>query len=191
MLRLQSETGDEWVARVREDFTTFLQDHAACERKAQATAMSFIANYPSRSELIDAMTELAVEELDHFRRVHELLRARGDSLAQDRKSEYVAGLRGALRQGSQDRFVDRLLIAGIIEARSCERLGLIGRSWDEPEIRDFYRELAICEARHHATFVDLAKRYEEPDVVDARLAELLDFEARVLAASPKTAHVHG
>lgn len=191
MIGLRTETDLDWISRVRANFDRFLQDHAACERKAQATAMSFIANYPERELLVDRMTEIAFEELDHFRRVHDLLRQRGAGLAPDSKSAYVQGLREGLRKGSRDRFLDRLLIAGIIEARSCERLGLVARHWEDGPVREFYRELAICEARHHATFVELAKVYESSDVVETRLAELLEIESAVLKRVPRTACVHG
>lgn len=191
MLKLRVDTEEAWLARVHADFTAFLQDHAACERKAQATAMSFVANYPQRVDLVDAMTQLAAEELDHFRRVFAILRERGEVLAADKKSPYVAGLRTALRQDSRARFVDRLLIAGIIEARSCERLGLVARTLEEESLRVFYRELAICEAGHHAAFVLLAKRYEDEDLVDERLEQLLEHEARVLARVEPSACVHG
>ncbi len=190
MLRLEVATDDRWFACVEADFATFLQDHAACERKALATAMALIAHYPDRAELVDAMSELATEELDHFKRVRELLLARGIALATDKKSDYVAGLRRQLRNESGARLTDRLLVAAIIEARSCERLGIVARGLDAGPCQDFYRELAICEARHHADFVRLAKTYAEPAAVDARLADLLGVEARLIEAQPLSAHVH-
>ena len=191
MLELRTRTGQDWLVRVRACFDGFLQDHAACERKAQATAMSLISSYPDRIELVEAMTELAFEELDHFRRVYQFLRARGAQLAADNKSAYVAGLRAGLRSGSQHRLIDRLLLAGIIEARSCERLGLVARDLEPGPMQEFYRGLAICEAKHHAIFVRLAEQYEEPKLVQARLHELLELEAQALQAAPRSAAVHG
>ncbi|MCB9917108.1 MAG: tRNA-(ms[2]io[6]A)-hydroxylase [Planctomycetes bacterium] len=191
MLRLSAHTGSAWFAAVERDFGTFLQDHAACERKALATAMALVAHYPDRVELVDAMIVLATEELDHFVRVRELLCARGIPLAVDKKSVYAAGLRRQLRVLSGARLTDRLLVAAIIEARSCERLGIVARNLSDGPERDFYRELAVCEARHHADFVRLAKTYADPDDVDVRLDELLEFEAAILAAQPVSAHVHG
>ncbi|MCA8968228.1 MAG: tRNA-(ms[2]io[6]A)-hydroxylase [Planctomycetes bacterium] len=191
MLRLSADTGPAWFAAVERDFGTFLQDHAACERKALATAMALVAHYPDRALLVDAMIVLATEELDHFVRVRELLTARGIPLAVDKKSLYAAGLRRQLRELSGARLTDRLLVAAIIEARSCERLGIVARNLPDGPERDFYRELAVCEARHHADFVRLAKTYADPDDVDARLDELLGVEAALLTAQPVSAHVHG
>ena len=190
MLRLRNETGPGWVDFVLCDFVAFLRDHAGCERKAAATAMSLVGHYPDRLELVDAMTELAFEELDHFRRVYAILRARGEHLVPDVKDPYVAELRTQLGRGKDTFFLDRLLISAIIEARSCERLALVARALEDGELREFYKELAQCEAKHHVIFTDLAKLYYPPQQVVDRLDELLDFEGEMIERLPRRIAVH-
>ncbi len=190
MLQLRLPTDADWADFVLADFDNFLRDHAGCERKASATAMSLVGHYPDRTELVEAMLEVALEELDHFRRVYEILKSRGGALAPDVKDPYVAELRTQLSRGTNRFFLDRLLISGIIEARSAERLGLIARALGDGPMREFYQELTRCEAKHHAVFVRLAECYYPSDVVRPRLAELLDFEASVLARLPRRVAVH-
>ncbi|MAE77793.1 MAG: tRNA-(ms[2]io[6]A)-hydroxylase [Planctomycetes bacterium] len=190
MFHLRSRTGPEWTEVVLGDFDAFLRDHASCERKALATAMSLVGHYPDKVELVDAMLEVALEELDHFRCVWEIMRERGCKLASDVKDPYVAGLRTQLRRGKDTYFLDRLLTSAIIEARSCERLGLVAEALQPGKLKDFYRELTQCEARHHALFVGLGERYHARELVSQRLDGLLDFEAEMLAALPVRVAVH-
>lgn len=190
MLSLRSTTGPEWTNLVLGDFDTFLRDHASCERKASATAMSLVGHYPDRTELVEAMLELAFEELEHFRRVWELLKARGVGLVPDVKDPYVARLRSQLGRGKDTYFLDRLLISSIIEARSAERLGLVAAALPPGALKEFYQELTRCEARHHALFVRMGQLYYPPELVAERLGELLDFEARMLAELPLRVAVH-
>lgn len=190
MLRLRSETGPEWVRLVLGDFDGFLRDHASCERKASATAMSLVGHYPDRVELVEAMLDLAVEELGHFRGVYAILRDRGVGLVPDIKDPYVAELRSQLGRGKDTYFLDRLLVSAIIEARSCERLGIVARTLSPGSLADFYADLTRAEARHHAVFVNLAKLYYDPSKVEARLAELLDFEGNMVVRLPLRVAVH-
>jgi tRNA-(ms[2]io[6]A)-hydroxylase len=190
MLELRHATDRVWVDLVLGDFDAFLRDHAGCERKASATAMSFVGHYPDRGELVEAMLELALEELDHFRRVYDLIKVRGVRLVPDVKDPYVAGLRSQLGRGKSTYFLDRLLISALIEARSCERLGLVAAALPEGAVKDFYRELTGCEARHHALFVDMARLYYPPPQVQARLDELLDCEGELMRRLPLRPAVH-
>jgi tRNA-(ms[2]io[6]A)-hydroxylase len=190
MLRLRIPTPPAWTRHVLANFDEFLRDHANCERKASATAMAFVVHYPDRAEIIPAMVELAREELDHFRQVYERMVERGLSLARDTKDPYVARLNAALRSGRDVYLLDRLLVSGIVEARGCERLGLVAEALEPGPLKDFYAELTRAEARHHGLFVRLARVYFDEATVERRLGELLSIEERAIAELPIRAAVH-
>lgn len=190
MYQLMSNTDPDWVRVVLEDFDRFLMDHAACERKASALAMSLVAHYPDRPELVSAMTDLAIEELAHFREVMKHITARGLVMVPDEKDAYVNGLRRHIRGQREHYLLDRLLVFSIVERRGTERFALLADALDDDEMAAFYRRLARAEARHYTTFVELAKRYFPDDEVDARLQELLRLEADTLQQLPLRPAVH-
>ncbi len=190
IIRLKSETSASWTTAVLRDFDSFLQDHANCERKASGSAMNMVSHYPDRSELVGAMIELALEELSHFQRVYEHMAARGLTLGADRKDPYIRRLAQEYRKGSEPYFLDRLLVAGILEARGCERFGLIASALPAGPLKDFYREIARSEARHQDLYVRLALLYFDPAAVEARLEELLEAEGRIVADLPPRAALH-
>jgi len=194
MLELRVATGDPWVTVVLDGFDDFLLDHATCERKASANAISLVTHYPDRRELVRLMIELAREELHHFQQVHRLIENRGLLLTRDRKDPYLNALLRQIRRGREAYFLDRLLIGGIAEARGCERFGLVAaaleKSRSDAELATFYANLAESEARHRDLFVDLAELYFDKGDVDRRLSELLDDEARIVSELPITAALH-
>ena len=187
---LQSRTPAAWTDAVLADFDAFLLDHAACERKASATAMTFIAHYPDRSDLVRECLAVAREELAHFEAVWERLHARRLVLGPDTKSPYMALLAREYRKGSDAYFLDRLLVTGIVEARGCERFGLVAAALPEGDLKDFYRGIARSEVRHQELYVDLARRYFPAAAVAARLDELLAAEAPALASLPLRAALY-
>jgi tRNA-(ms[2]io[6]A)-hydroxylase len=187
---LKVATSPRWIEAVLGDFDSFLLDHAACERKASATAMSFVAHYPDRKELVAAMIELAQEELQHFGDVYRRIEERGLRLGSDTKDPYVGQFLKELRDGSDVYFLDRLLIAGIVEARGCERFGLVAEALPAGPMKDFYRDIAVSEARHRGLFGRLARVYFDDDTVNRRTDELLSAEARIIGALPLRAAVH-
>jgi tRNA-(ms[2]io[6]A)-hydroxylase len=189
-MKLRSKTSREWVEAVLADFDAYLLDHAACERKASATAMTLVAHYPDRPELVRACLALAREELEHFERVWEKLTERGLVLGPDTRNPYVGRLSQEYRKGSREYFLDRLLVTGIVEARGCERFGLVAAALPAGPLKDFYREIARSEVRHHELFLELARRYFEPRVVEGRLEELLEAEARIVAELPVRAAMY-
>ncbi len=183
-MRLRSPTRPEWAAVVLADLDAFLVDHAANERKASASALALVAHYPDRAELVRRCIDLAIEELEHFRAVHRWIDARGLVLGPDTKSEYLRGLAAGFRDGSEPYFLDRLLTAAIVEARGCERFGMLAGALPEGDLREFYRELARSEVRHHEAYLSLARAYFDAGETDERLGELLDAEARLLETLP-------
>jgi tRNA-(ms[2]io[6]A)-hydroxylase len=180
MVALRTTSSSVWLSTVLADFDTFLLDHAAAERKASAAALSLIAHYPDRRELVAAMMDLAREELEHFYQVYRRIEERGLVLGPDGKDPYLKAMRGEIRSGREDYFLDRLLVSGVVEARGCERFGMIARALSDPPLRSFYREISASEARHGTLFIDLARVYFSQASVDGRLAELLDAEAKIV-----------
>lgn len=190
MLRLQAETDPAWVDVVLSDFDSFLLDHASCERKASATALQFVSRYPDRPELVREMIALAQEELEHFRQTMAWLERKELVLHRDARDPYVGAMRALVRNGRDQYFLDRLLIAGIVEARGCERFGLVADALPHGELKAFYGEIARSEARHHGLFVRLARRYFDELIVTQRLEELLQAEAKLVARLPLRAALH-
>jgi tRNA-(ms[2]io[6]A)-hydroxylase len=192
MLDLRSATPKAWLDAVFGDFGAFLVDHAACERKASATGMSFVVRYTDRPELIEPMIEFAREELEHFHIMYKIVAERGLRLAPDYKDDYVNGLRSRVRSSRDEHLLDRLIVSGIVEARGCERLFLVAEALKEQKspLAETYLDLARAESRHHGLFFRLARKLFGEEVTLARGAELLDFEAELVARLPHRAAVH-
>ena len=191
MLDLRVPTPPGWLEVVLGDFDAFLVDHAASERKASATGMSFVVRYPDRQALLEPLIEFAREELEHFHRVFRVMAARGLTLGPDYKDEYVNQLLKEVRHGGDALLVDRLLVAGVVEARGCERLRLLaGAAALPPELRELYDDLGRAEARHHALFFRLARRVAPEAEVTARADALLAREAELIRSLPLRPAVH-
>jgi tRNA-(ms[2]io[6]A)-hydroxylase len=182
---------DAWLAVVLANTDQLLVDHAHCERKAAATAMSLVARYPEHDVLVTAMGELAQEELGHFREVHEHIVSRGLSLGPDLGDPYAKDLVSQVCGSSQDRLVDRLLVSGLIETRSFQRLRLLAEHHPDPALAEMFERFARAEGGHGTLFISLAKRYGSSEAkVTARLAELEAYEIALLERSPVRCAMH-
>lgn len=190
MLHLQSETDARWFAQVDSDLEAILIDHAHCEKKAAGTAMNLIVAYVEDLELCREMTEIVTEELEHFHMVIELLESRDIAFRRLSPSSYGRKLHELVRKPEPQRAVDRLLVAGLIEARSCERFSKLAEHVDDPELRDFYRSLFESEARHHTTYTKLARHYGSDEEIARRLDELAAREAEIIAGSNDPPRMH-
>jgi tRNA-(ms[2]io[6]A)-hydroxylase len=190
-IALECDSSPEWVEAVINDFDAFLQDHANCERKASAMAMSFVAKFPDRVEIIPELIETAIEELEHFQSVYEIMERRGVQLpAQMGKDHYVQQLVDHCRSGREERFLDRLLLASIVECRGAERFRLVYEHMEDQELKGFYHQLWASEAKHGNIFVNMALNYFERNDVYYRLNELNKIEATVLQSLPIRAALH-
>ncbi len=183
-------TSNAWADTVLADFDRFLQDHAAAEKKASGMAVSMLSHYPDRIELVSAMADLAVEELTHYREVVKWIHRRGGITAADEKDPYVIRFRECLRRGSEVYLLDRLLTAGIIEARGAERFALVAQALEPGPLKTFYQAIARSEERHYELFKELAQRYFAQDVVEQRWDELLEYEAQIVRTLPLRAALH-
>lgn len=191
MLRLASRTETAWSAHALAHLDEILLDHAHCERKAAGAALTLLFQYPDRAGLQAPLAALAREELGHFEAVLALLVQRGLAFRRQRASPYAGRLRSAVGAREPARLVDTLLCAALIEARSCERLGLLAEAIADSALAGFYRSLHAAEARHHALYVELACQAAPRGAVATRLAELAAHEARVLAELPPLPRLHG
>jgi tRNA-(ms[2]io[6]A)-hydroxylase len=190
MLRLRTATEPSWIDVVLSNFDAFLLDHAACERKASATALKLVAHYSDRTVLVRELIPFAQEELEHYAQVMAIILDRGLSTRPDEKDPYVTALMQLIKRGPEQYFLDRLLVLGIVEARGCERFGLVADGLDRGPLKDFYVDIARSEARHHGLFVRLAKEYFPAERVQERLDELLEAEAKIVAELPLRPTVH-
>jgi tRNA-(ms[2]io[6]A)-hydroxylase len=184
VISLRCPTPPAWIDAVLGDFDAFLPDHAACERKASATGMLFVVRYPDRPLLVEPLVEFAREELEHFHRVWEIMCARGLMLRRDHPDGYARGLLEAARHGRDDRLLDRLLCAGILEARGCERFGILSKALEDEGLARFYEDLVRADARHQRLFVDLALKYFDEASLRERADVLLDREAEIVQRLP-------
>ena len=190
MIELKFKTPTAWADGIVQAMDVFLPDHAAAEKKASSMAMTMVSHYPDRPELVTAMVDLALEELSHFRSVVEIMHERGLVLLPDEKDPYVNALRRSLRQGSEFYLMDRLLIAGIVEARGAERFGMVAAALPEGDLKRFYDAITRSEQGHEALFVQFAERYFDKDDVHKRLEELLEAEAGIVSELPIRPALH-
>jgi len=190
VLSLKCATPDRWLQQVDQHLDEILIDHAHCEKKAAGTAMNLMFTYGGHVPLNRDLSAIVVEELDHFGQVLDLLEKRGIKYRPLKPGTYGRNLQDLVRKGEPARAIDRLLIGGLIEARSCERFALLREHIRDQELAAFYGSLFESEARHHSTYVRLAKYFAtEPDVI-ARLEELAAAEAQIIQAGDSLPRMH-
>ena len=153
-------------------------------------AVNVASHYPDRPELLQAMADLAVEEMSHYREVIKLLIQRGAQPLPDAKDPYVNALQQQIRNGSDAYLLDRLLVAAVVEARGHERFGLIANGVRDPLLQKFYRAITASEDRHWQLFIRLASHYFTSAETASRLQELCAAEAEIVAALPVRPALH-
>lgn len=195
MLRLQLPTDPRWVNIVESNIGEILSDHAWCEQKAATNAINLIINNSEKEDLVSAMLEISIEEMEHFKMVHDLIKERGLEFERERKDDYVNELARYMKDhldGSREAgLIERLLFAAMIEARSCERFKVLSENINDEKLAQFYRDLMESEAGHYTTFIGFARKYAEKIDVEKRWQEWLAFEANVIAKYGKKETVHG
>jgi len=193
MLGLKLPTDPRWVNIVEKNIGEILIDHAHCELKAATTATSIIGNFPEYTELVSEMIALVKEEISHFKLVHTKLQERNLPLGFPEKDAYVSELQKFFPKGGNrtTQLIHRLLIAALIEARSCERFKLLSEQLHDKELSTFYRDLMISEANHYTMFLKFARQYGDIEAVDKKWQDLLNYEAAVMKQFNKDATIHG
>lgn len=193
MLGLKLLTDPRWANIAEGNLEEILTDHAWCEQKAATNAITIITYNSEHEELVSAMTEIAIEEMQHFQMVVNIIRERGYTFGRERKDDYVNQLFKFMKKDGtrNDAFIDRLLFAAMIEARSCERFRVLSENIKDEELAKFYRDLMISEAGHYTTFLKFAKKYTERVDVDKRWKEWLEFEGNLIKNYGNKETVHG
>lgn len=189
-LELASRTSEDWIEQATRHIDLVLLDHANCEKKAAGNALSLLFRYPANGRLVETLSPLAREELQHFERVHRHLQRLGIPIKPLSAAPYAGRLNQHLRRSEPEHLLDTLLVAAIIEARSHERLGLLGIHAPDPELRQFYLWLAAAEERHWQLYLDLALDQFPADQVQERLDTLLQVEAEILSTLHPDPRVH-
>lgn len=182
MLHLQLPTDPRWVNIAQMNIGDILVDHAFCEQKAASSCISLIVNFHEFADLVDTLTPVVAEEWSHFERVLEQLRKREIPFGKPRKDEYVIKLSQFVKKGGSKemQLTEYLLMNALIEARSCERFKLLSKEIQDGELKKFYYELMVSEAGHFVNFIDLARKYQNPEIINARWKEWLEYEAKVI-----------
>jgi len=193
MLGLKLPTDPRWVNIVEKNIEEILTDHAFCEQKATSTAISLIVSFPEYTDLVQEMTALVKEEISHFKMVHDKIIERGWTLGRDRKDDYVIALMKFFPKGGSrtKQLIHRLLLAALIEARSCERFRLLSEELQDEELRVFYRNLMVSEANHYTMFLGFARQYGNKKEVDTKWQQLLDYEAKIMSHLGTSETIHG
>lgn len=193
MLGLKLPTDPRWADIAEKNIEEILIDHAYCEQKAASTAISLIITYPEHTELVQAMTDLAQEEMSHFKMVHDQITERGMVLGRGQKDEYVLDLMKFFPKGGsrEEQLANRLLYAALIEARSCERFRLLSENLKDEKLAKFYRKLMISEANHYTMFLNFARKYGDRKQVDKKWKDLLEHEAEIMKKLGKKESIHG
>lgn len=182
ILGLQLPTDPRWVDLASISLEDILTDHAWCEQKAATSCISLIQRYSGKENLVQELSPIVTEEWGHFRLVLAELQKRGLKLGRQRKDLYVNKLMEfEVRGGTEEqRFLDRLLIFALIEARSCERFKRLSEGLEDEYLRQFYRRFMESEAGHYHLFIELAETYLDKETVRRRWKEWLDYEAGVM-----------
>ncbi|WKD86776.1 hypothetical protein KCTC32516_02154 [Polaribacter huanghezhanensis] len=193
MLGLQFETETSWAEIAKDNLQQILTDHAFLEQKAASNAVSLIINYSEETKLVQAMSKIAIEEMEHFKMVHDFMVKRGMVLGREQKNDYAIQLMKFFKKTGdrKEALIQRLLIAALIEARSCERFKVFSENMEDKELSKFYKDLMISEANHYTVFLGFAREYEERKTVDKLWCSLLKFEAEMMRNRGTEAKVHG
>ena len=192
MFKLKLLTDPRWANIAEGNLEEILTDHAWCEQKATTNAITIITMVPEHPELITALLEIAKEELEHFQMVHEIIKKRGYTFGRERKDDYVGQLFKFIVQGTRENYIiDRLLFAAMIEARSCERFKVLTENIKDEELKAFYKELMISEANHYTAFIGFARKLGDPETVNKRWEEWLEYESIIIKSYGKKESIHG
>lgn len=190
MLELAAATDPAWASRALGRLGELLVDHAHCEKKAAGTAVQLLFRYPQHALLLAPLSKLAREELVHFEQLLALLAERGLAFGRHRPSPYAGRLRERERTREPERLLDTFLCCALIEARSCERFGLLAEAAEDGVLAGFWKRLLDAEARHHGVYLELARSLAPAAAVTERLRELAQHEAAVLAEARFSGHLH-
>tara|TARA_B100000579_G_scaffold329407_1_gene279466 strand:- start:123 stop:737 length:615 start_codon:yes stop_codon:yes gene_type:complete len=184
------KTSEDWINLAISNPMEILLDHAHCERKAAGVALQLMFRYVDEPGLSEVLSPLAREELEHFERVLSLLNRRGEKLQKLASPPYASILAKNIRKNEPTRMLDSFLVAGLIEARSHERMKLLSIHSPDAELRDLYAELLKSEARHFGIYWKLADERFDRNILISRLEELAMVESNALVEMYQEPRIH-
>lgn len=190
MLNLAEPTRPGWYDFIEDHLDLILIDHAHLEKRAASTALSMVFRYTGREGVPRQLGEVVQEEMEHFTRMLDILEERDVELRRLEPAPYAKELVDAIRPQEPHKFLDKLLVAGLIEARSCERFSILGEHVDDDGLAAFYRELFEAEANHYTLYTGLARRHFPQQEVENRLDELAHIEVEALKAGCEIPRLH-
>lgn len=190
MLHLAAPTDPQWFDRVAPHLDVLLIDHAHLEKRAASTALAMIFRYTGRPGLARRLSDVVQEEMEHFSRVLDIIERRSIDFTKIEPANYASTLAGHVRKQEPWTLLDKLLVAALIEARSCERFAILGERVEDRELRALYRNLFESEARHHTLYTGIARECFPADDVKQRLDELAEREVEALRGSSEHARLH-
>ena len=193
MFKLKLPTDPRWANIAEDNIQEILTDHAWCEQKAATNAIGLITMLPERPDIVTELLAIAQEELEHFGQVLEIIKKRGYTFGRTRKDDYVNELVNFIQKGGHRNtlIVDKMLFAAMIEARSCERFKVLTENIKDEELKTFYKELMISEANHYTTFIGFARELGDPEKVNKRWEEWLEYEAKIIKSYGNKETIHG
>ncbi len=193
-LPLRCFTPDAWAEQALREPLALLNDHAHLEKKAATNALELLHRWPEPNppeNWVQFMTAVARDEVDHLATVTRLLSRRGGELTKNHRNPYANALRDLVQMGRGDEELrDRLMVAALIEARSCERFEVLSRHAPDEELRRLYADLWASEHGHYLGFLKFAREVQPDDVVERRWGEMLDAEAEILQAQTPGPRMH-
>jgi len=190
MLLFREKVPADWLPKVLADLPAVLIDHAHLERKAATSALN-LEKYRDLYSRVEELNAIAIEELQHFQLVLNLLKARGIPFGQPYPSPWIAGLMKAVRNGQRGQAIDHLICCSLIEGRSCEKFQILGRELKDkdPELALFYEGLVESEGNHYATYLLMARGIDEEEA-DRRLSFFLELDAELVRQHNPLAMLH-
>ncbi len=180
MLLWREKIPESWLPQIRANIPAVLIDHAYLERKA-ATAALNLEKYEELHDYIADLNLIAIEELQHFSQVLELLRKRGIKFGAPRRSPWISGMMNAVRKGRKQQAIDHLVVCALIEGRSCEKFQILAQGLRDldPQLADFYASLVESEGNHYATYLIMARHVDLPET-ERRLEFFLQLDAELI-----------
>lgn len=190
MLHLYKPTDSGWFSRIENHIDVLMSDHAHLEKRAASTGLNFIFKYASRVVLLKDLAQVVQEEMEHFVQALEKMEERNIEFVKIEPAPYASTLIKSLRKNEPHLFMDKLIAAAFIEARSCERFQILGENLEDEGLAAFYKELAIQEAHHHVLYTNLARLYFDEDDVKTRIDEIAILEWDAILASKEKPRLH-
>jgi tRNA 2-(methylsulfanyl)-N6-isopentenyladenosine37 hydroxylase len=180
MLLFREKVPADWISKVRANLPAVLVDHAHLERKAATTALS-LEKYHVLFDRVEELNTIAIEELQHFQLVLNLLKKRSIRFGQAFPSPWVSGLMRAIRSGHRHQAIDHLICCALVEGRSCEKFQILATDLQvtDPELAQFYGSLVESEGNHYATYLLMARSLDAPET-ERRLDFYLDLDAKLI-----------